>query len=124
MGIIWPGIVVSCRLSAAMTDPKAVESLVSDMKMIVAYETAADWREPKAMDAAFNAISWDDAKVQSSLPAYLAASGPERQKVDYAFNAMIPRPPADIDGKQAMMHTWLKARLFSYNKQFPFEFNH
>ena len=33
-------------------------------KMIIAYETAADWQEPKAMDAAFNALSWDDQCVK------------------------------------------------------------
>merc|ERR1740124_38710 len=121
-------MVVAYETAADWREPKALkaESIAfgSLMKMVVAYETAADWREPKAMDAAFNAISWDDPKVQSALPDYLACSGAERQKVDYAFNAMIPRLPADIDGKQAMMHTWLKARLFSYNKQFPFEFGH
>ena len=55
-------------------------------------------------------------------------------QVDYAFNALIPRPPQSTDGrqagnsdvevagttypagKQAVMHTWIKARLFSYNK--------
>ena len=105
-----------------MAAPNAVQSLVSDMKMIVAYETAADWREAGAMDAAFNALSWDDAAVQSALPEYLASSGEERAKVDHAFNGMISRPAADIDGKQAMMHTWMKARLFSYNKAFPFQF--
>mmetsp|Transcript_74311 Transcript_74311/g.135803 ORF Transcript_74311/g.135803 Transcript_74311/m.135803 type:complete len:102 (-) Transcript_74311:68-373(-) len=99
----------------------AVEGLISDMKMIVAYETAAEWREPKAMDSAFNAISWDDAGVQAALPEYLASTGADRAKVDAAFNAMVPRPAEQYDSKQAMMHTWLKARLFTYNKAFPFE---
>merc|ERR1712217_295907 len=106
-----------------MAGPSAVESLVSDLKMLAAYETAADWRESKAMDGAFNAISWDDATVKEALPEYLASSGESRAKVDYAFNAMVPRPPEGIDGKQAAMHTWIKARLFSYNKAFPFQFN-
>merc|ERR1712100_493471 len=97
--------------------------LIGDMKMLAAYETAADWRESKAMDAAFIAFSWDDACVKAALPEYLAATGDDRAKVDYAFNAMVPRPPENIDGKQAMMHTWMKARLFAYNKAFPFEFN-
>eukprot|EP00413_Alexandrium_margalefii_P009079 CAMPEP_0204528112 /NCGR_PEP_ID=MMETSP0661-20131031/9345_1 /ASSEMBLY_ACC=CAM_ASM_000606 /TAXON_ID=109239 /ORGANISM="Alexandrium margalefi, Strain AMGDE01CS-322" /LENGTH=117 /DNA_ID=CAMNT_0051534069 /DNA_START=129 /DNA_END=482 /DNA_ORIENTATION=- len=104
-------------------DPKAVESLVSDLKMLAAYETAADWREQRAMDGAFAAVSWDDAHVKAALPEYVASSGADRAKVDYAFNALVPRPPADIDGKQAAMHTWIKARLFSYNKAFPFQFN-
>jgi len=91
------------------------------MKMIVAYETAADWREPKAMDSAFNALSWDDQCVKAALPEYLASSGTDRAKVDTAFNAMIPKPAEAIDPKQAMMHTWMKARLFSYNKSFPFQ---
>mmetsp|Transcript_55326 Transcript_55326/g.154097 ORF Transcript_55326/g.154097 Transcript_55326/m.154097 type:complete len:112 (+) Transcript_55326:83-418(+) len=104
-------------------DPKAVQGLIADLKMLAAYETAADWREQKAMDGAFGAMSWDDACVRAALPEYLAATGPERTKVDYAFNALVPRPPQGIDGKQAMMHTWLKARLFSYNKAFPFQLN-
>eukprot|EP00403_Amphidinium_massartii_P011152 CAMPEP_0178422406 /NCGR_PEP_ID=MMETSP0689_2-20121128/27158_1 /TAXON_ID=160604 /ORGANISM="Amphidinium massartii, Strain CS-259" /LENGTH=116 /DNA_ID=CAMNT_0020043971 /DNA_START=77 /DNA_END=427 /DNA_ORIENTATION=- len=104
-------------------DPKAVESLISDLKMIAAYETAADWREPKAMDAAFASMTWEDAKVKAALPEYLASTGTDRSKVDYAFNALMPRPPADIDGRQSMMHMWLKARLFTYNKAYPFQFN-
>mmetsp|Transcript_52229 Transcript_52229/g.147849 ORF Transcript_52229/g.147849 Transcript_52229/m.147849 type:complete len:96 (-) Transcript_52229:49-336(-) len=91
--------------------------------MLAAFETAADWREQKAMEAAFSAISWHDAAVKAALPEYLAASSAERAKVDYAFNAMVPRPPQDIDGRQAVMHTWIKARMFSYNKAFPFQFN-
>mmetsp|Transcript_90224 Transcript_90224/g.258168 ORF Transcript_90224/g.258168 Transcript_90224/m.258168 type:complete len:112 (-) Transcript_90224:57-392(-) len=104
-------------------DPKAVAGLVADLKMLAAFETAADWREQKAMEAAFSAISWHDAAVKAALPEYLAASSAERAKVDYAFNAMVPRPPQDIDGRQAVMHTWIKARMFSYNKAFPFQFN-
>mmetsp|Transcript_16040 Transcript_16040/g.23899 ORF Transcript_16040/g.23899 Transcript_16040/m.23899 type:complete len:118 (-) Transcript_16040:88-441(-) len=104
-------------------DPKAVQSLVSDLKMLAAYETAADWRETRAMDSAFSALSWDDAAVKAALPEYMGSSGSERAKVDYAFNALVPRPPADIDGKQAAMHAWIKARLFTYNKAFPFQFN-
>merc|ERR1711948_225407 len=83
-------------------------------KMLAAFETAADWREQKAMDSAFAAISWEDASVKAALPEYLAASGAERAKVDYAFNAMVPRPPQGIDGRQAVIHTCIKARLFSY----------
>ena len=30
--------------------------------------------------------------------------------MDYAFNALVPRPPQAIDGQQAVIHTWLKAR--------------
>eukprot|EP00401_Gymnodinium_catenatum_P013498 CAMPEP_0117485872 /NCGR_PEP_ID=MMETSP0784-20121206/15186_1 /TAXON_ID=39447 /ORGANISM="" /LENGTH=111 /DNA_ID=CAMNT_0005280467 /DNA_START=77 /DNA_END=412 /DNA_ORIENTATION=- len=104
-------------------DPQAVQRLVADLKMLAAYETAADWRETKAMESSFNAMSWDDPLVKAALPEYLGATGPERMKVDYAFNALVPRPPQNIDGKQAMMHTWLKARLFSYNKAFPFQLN-
>eukprot|EP00929_Paragymnodinium_shiwhaense_P071390 TRINITY_DN3629_c0_g2_i1.p2 TRINITY_DN3629_c0_g2~~TRINITY_DN3629_c0_g2_i1.p2 ORF type:complete len:112 (+),score=39.34 TRINITY_DN3629_c0_g2_i1:68-403(+) len=103
--------------------PQAVQRLVGDLKMLAAYETAADWREAKAADAAFNALSWDDEAVKTALPEYLASTGADRAKVDYAFNALVPRPPQSIDGKQAMMHTWLKARLFSYNKAFPFQLN-
>jgi len=75
------------------------------------------------MDSAFNAISWDDPVVQAALPKYLEATGSDKAKVDYAFNALVPKPAADIDGRQAMMQTWLKARLFSTNQAFPFQFN-
>eukprot|EP00440_Ansanella_granifera_P068743 gb/GFBE01074568.1/.p1 GENE.gb/GFBE01074568.1/~~gb/GFBE01074568.1/.p1 ORF type:complete len:121 (+),score=34.36 gb/GFBE01074568.1/:1-363(+) len=104
-------------------DPNAVQRLVSDLKMLAAYETAADWREKKAMDGAFAAVSWDDSSVKAALPEYLAATGAERAKVDYAFNALVPKPPQDTDGRQAVIHTWVKARLFSYNKAFPFQFS-
>lgn len=104
-----------------MACTQAVERLVSDMKMIVAYETAADWREQKAMDSAFNAVSWDDQCVKTALPEYLGSSGPDRAKVDRAFHAMMPKPAESTDPQQAMMHTWIKARLFSYNKASPFE---
>mmetsp|Transcript_124089 Transcript_124089/g.264576 ORF Transcript_124089/g.264576 Transcript_124089/m.264576 type:complete len:115 (-) Transcript_124089:76-420(-) len=110
-------------MAQAMKDPKAVASLVSDLKMLAAFETAAEWRETKAMDSAFSAISWDDASVKAALPEYLAANGTDRAKVDYAFNAMVPRPPESIDARQAVIHTWIKARLFSYNKAFPFSFS-
>ncbi|CAE8612267.1 unnamed protein product [Polarella glacialis] len=104
-------------------DPQAVQRLVADLKMLAAYETAADWRETNAKEAAFASISWDDSAVKAALPEYLAATGEDRAKVDYAFNALVPRPPQGIDGQQAVMHTWLKARLFSYNKAFPFQFS-
>mmetsp|Transcript_62206 Transcript_62206/g.116408 ORF Transcript_62206/g.116408 Transcript_62206/m.116408 type:complete len:119 (+) Transcript_62206:94-450(+) len=104
-------------------EPKAVQNLVADLKMLAAYETAADWRETKAMDSAFAAMSWDDAAVKAALPDYLKSTGEERAKVDYAFNALIPRPPQSTDGRQAVMHAWIKARLFTYNKAFPFKFN-
>merc|ERR1719438_99122 len=106
-----------------MSAPNAVAGLIADMKMLAAFETAAEWRERGAMDSAFAAISWDDAAVKAALPEYLASSGSERAKVDYAFNAMVPRPAENIDGRQAILHTWIKARLFSYNKAFPFQFN-
>ncbi|CAE6946427.1 unnamed protein product [Symbiodinium natans] len=116
---------MTSQVEAVMTgqEPKAVQSLISDLKMMAAYETAADWRETKAMDGAFAAMSWDDATVKAALPEYLKSSGEERAKVDYAFNALIPRPPQSTDGRQAVMHTWIKARLFSYNKAFPFTFS-
>ena len=46
-------------------------------------------------------MSWDDGAVKDALPEYLAATGADRATVDSAFNAMVPRPPQDIDGKQA-----------------------
>merc|ERR1719215_997096 len=97
-------------VAMAQQAPKAVEGLVSDLKMLAAFETAADWREPGAMDKAFKAFSWDDSAVQAALPEYLASTGAARARVDYAFNAMVPRPAEHTDAKQAMMHTWLKAQ--------------
>lgn len=108
---------------AAELGPNATGGLLSDLKMIAAFESAAQWDEPKLMDKAFNAVSWEDPFVATALPKYLAASGANRSRVDYAFNALIPRPPDARDGKQAMMHTWLKARLFAIDSQFPFQLN-
>ncbi|CAK9052347.1 Hypothetical protein SCF082_LOCUS28648 [Durusdinium trenchii] len=104
-------------------DPKAVQGLVSDLKMLAAYETAAEWSETKAMDGAFAALSWDDSAVKAAMPEYLKSTGEERMKVDYAFNALVPRSSPDADPRQAVMHTWIKARLFTYNKAFPFKFS-
>ncbi|CAL1145120.1 unnamed protein product [Cladocopium goreaui] len=104
-------------------DPKAVQNLVADLKMLAAFETAAEWRETKAMDGAFAALSWDDSTVKAAMPEYLNATGEDRAKVDYAFNALVPRQPEDVDPRQAVMHTWIKARLFTYNKAFPFKFS-
>eukprot|EP00747_Dinoflagellata_sp_TGD_P164064 gnl/TRDRNA2_/TRDRNA2_183495_c0_seq1.p2 gnl/TRDRNA2_/TRDRNA2_183495_c0~~gnl/TRDRNA2_/TRDRNA2_183495_c0_seq1.p2 ORF type:complete len:110 (+),score=34.75 gnl/TRDRNA2_/TRDRNA2_183495_c0_seq1:79-408(+) len=106
----------------APQDPKAVQQLVSDLKMVVAYETAAEWRETKAMESAFNAFSWEDPAVKAALPKYLESSGEERAKVDAAFAAMLPQGSKTIDPKQEQMQTWLKARLFTYNSAFPFQF--
>merc|ERR1711874_739165 len=116
----------------------AVEGLISDLKMLVAFETAADWRETKAMDSAFNAMSWDDEKVKAALPQYLAATGADRAKVDKAFNALVGEQldtkvdktfnslvstnTSYADTRQGAMHNWLKARLWSYNSQVPFQF--
>eukprot|EP00428_Durinskia_dybowskii_P008650 CAMPEP_0170282108 /NCGR_PEP_ID=MMETSP0116_2-20130129/41076_1 /TAXON_ID=400756 /ORGANISM="Durinskia baltica, Strain CSIRO CS-38" /LENGTH=127 /DNA_ID=CAMNT_0010533455 /DNA_START=61 /DNA_END=442 /DNA_ORIENTATION=+ len=99
----------------------AVARLVSDLKMLAAFEAASDWGEGKAMDRAFSAVSWDDTKVQAALPEYLAARGADRAKVDYAFASMVSRPPREEDHRHEMIHTWLKARLWLYNKAHPFE---
>jgi len=104
-------------------EPKAVQQLVSDLKMMAAYDAAADWGEAKAMDGAYAAMSWDDAAVKAALPEYLKSSGEERAKVDYAFSALILRPPQTTDVRQAAMQTWIKARLFTYNKVLPFDFS-
>ncbi|OLP97089.1 hypothetical protein AK812_SmicGene20622 [Symbiodinium microadriaticum] len=112
-------------VSGVMTgqEPKAVQQLVSDLKMMAAYDAAADWGEAKAMDGAYAAMSWDDAAVKAALPEYLKSSGEERAKVDYAFGALILRPPQTSDVRQAAMQTWIKARLFTYNKVLPFDFS-
>eukprot|EP00397_Hematodinium_sp_SG-2012_P061214 GEMP01080732.1.p1 GENE.GEMP01080732.1~~GEMP01080732.1.p1 ORF type:complete len:135 (+),score=27.49 GEMP01080732.1:38-406(+) len=117
----WRMEFMSKRKSA--NDSAAVESLLSDLKMLSAYETAANWMEPKAMDKAFNAFTWGDDKIASALPRYLSASPAEKARVDYAFNALVPRPADPKDSKQTMMHSWLKSRLFSYDQAFPFDFN-
>ncbi|CAD7949079.1 unnamed protein product [Amoebophrya sp. A25] len=105
--------------------PGAVGGLLSDLKMLSAFESAAGWDEPKLMDKAFSSVSWEDPMVATALPRYryLASSGATRSRVDYAFNALIPRPADPKDAKQAMMHTWLKARLFAIDTQQPFDFN-
>ncbi|CAD7927748.1 unnamed protein product [Amoebophrya sp. A120] len=106
---------------AKAVGPGAVGGLLSDLKMMAAFESAAQWDEAKLMDKAFSALSWEDPLVASALPKYLASSGATRSRVDYAFNALVPKPPSVTDGKQAMMHTWLKARLFAIDSQQPFE---
>ena len=39
---------------AQKTPPNAVGGLLSDLKMVAAYESAANWDEPKLMEKAFN----------------------------------------------------------------------
>ena len=74
--------------------PRATESLISDLKMLNAYDTAAEWQEPKAMGLAFNAMSWEDGSVATALPQYMQSAGPARARVDYAFNAMVQQAAA------------------------------
>uniref|UniRef100_A0A0G4IB67 ATPTG10-like domain-containing protein n=1 Tax=Chromera velia CCMP2878 TaxID=1169474 RepID=A0A0G4IB67_9ALVE len=111
------------KTSVGSQRPAAVERLVGDLKMMCAYYSAAEWQEEATMHKAFNALSWDDSAVQKALPGYLASSGTQRARVDYAYNVLCPKPVNEKDPKQTMMHMWLKARLFSYDQQFPFEFN-
>ena len=103
--------------------PQAVASLMSDLKMMCAYETACDWMEPAAADAAFNKISWHDHRVAASVAKYYSAPAEQKARVDYAFNTLCPKPADKKDVRQAMMHTWLKARLLSYDALHPFQFN-
>ena len=58
------------------------------------------------MEKAFNAISWEDGEVGSALPKFVSSSGAAKSRVEYAFNALVPKPPAADSGPQAMMHTW------------------
>lgn len=142
--------------------PMAVERLMSDMKLLTAYECAADWQEGEELPKKiFNSFSWDDPKVLSALPKYLFADsgsvrtlkGETQEKlckeesrfsenqdglvdnllcnkektarieVDFAFNALRPKPADPVDGKQLMMELWFKARLFYYHSIHPFQFN-
>lgn len=107
----------------ASTPPAAVERLMGDMKMIAAYEAASDWQEDAAMKKAFSSLSWDDPHVLKGLAGYLQSSGQERARVDYAYNALFPRPVDTRDAKQAMMSLWLKSRLFYCDQRFPFQFS-
>merc|ERR1711964_213113 len=103
--------------------PQAVASLVSDLKMLSAYETACDWQEPGAADKAFNRFSWHDHYVAEGVQNFHSATGEQKARVDYAFNCLVPKPAEKTDVRQAMMHQWLKARLFSYDDKYPFNFN-
>eukprot|EP00916_Digyalum_oweni_P014138 GHVL01023188.1.p1 GENE.GHVL01023188.1~~GHVL01023188.1.p1 ORF type:complete len:128 (+),score=21.49 GHVL01023188.1:23-406(+) len=103
--------------------PYSVDGLISDMKMFVAYESAADWKEEGAMKKAFDSLSWDDPHVKRCLPLYLKSTGTQRARVDYAYNVICPRTVDPRDPNRAMMSLWLKARLFSYDSQFPFQLN-
>lgn len=97
-----------------------MDRLLSDMKMLAAYEAAGDWQEPKAMEAAFNNFSWSDSEVLKALPEYLASKGEQKRRVDFAYTALCPRPVDAKDPKQTLMTLWLKARLFSYDQKHPF----
>lgn len=108
---------------AATEKPAAVEHLISDMKMLAAYDCAAAWQEDGVMKKAFNAFSWDDPNVLKSLPKYLNSTGSQRARIDYAYNAICPRPADPTDSKQTMMELWMKARLFYYDSVYPFQFN-
>eukprot|EP00920_Eleutheroschizon_duboscqi_P041475 GHVT01099642.1.p1 GENE.GHVT01099642.1~~GHVT01099642.1.p1 ORF type:complete len:175 (+),score=34.39 GHVT01099642.1:458-982(+) len=130
-GEAWPWLSAApsedslARLSTHLTSspPCAVGRLLSDMKMLKAYEAAADWHEPKAAEVAFDNFSWDDPHVLSSLPRYLSSRGEQRNRVDYAFNVIHPQPVDPKDVKKGVMTLWLKARLFFYDQQHPFKFN-
>eukprot|EP00922_Rhytidocystis_sp_ex-Travisia-forbesii_P041320 GHVS01061675.1.p1 GENE.GHVS01061675.1~~GHVS01061675.1.p1 ORF type:complete len:107 (-),score=8.09 GHVS01061675.1:659-979(-) len=78
--------------------PSAVSRLIGDLKMSVAYRTANEWHEAEAMEKAFNSISWDDPAVLAAVPRYLKSTGPQRARVDYAYNGMFPTPtnPKDV----------------------------
>eukprot|EP00919_Chromeraceae_sp_WS-2016_P025902 GHVR01061232.1.p1 GENE.GHVR01061232.1~~GHVR01061232.1.p1 ORF type:complete len:128 (-),score=19.96 GHVR01061232.1:287-670(-) len=109
--------------NAKATRPAAVERLVSDLKNAAAYHMATESKDPTLMHKAFNSISWDDTRVQAALPSYLNSCGGTRARVDYAYSVLCPKPKDTKDPKQAMMSLWLKARLFSYDEHFPFQFN-
>ncbi|KAF8823132.1 hypothetical protein IE077_004467 [Cardiosporidium cionae] len=100
-----------------------VRHLLYDMKVLTAYKAAADWQEDAVMERAFNNFSWSDPDVLSSLPEYLNAPAETKKRIDYAFNALFPTPSDPCDTKVTLISTWIKARLFSYDKNFPFEFN-
>mmetsp|Transcript_96083 Transcript_96083/g.200722 ORF Transcript_96083/g.200722 Transcript_96083/m.200722 type:complete len:108 (+) Transcript_96083:56-379(+) len=100
----------------------AVAKLQGDLKLLAAFEAAAEWKEQASMERAFRAISWDDPQVKAVLPEYVLASPADRAKVDYAFGALVPRAPQGDDPREAVIHTWIKARLFAYNKVAPFKF--
>ncbi|PHJ17219.1 hypothetical protein CSUI_008961 [Cystoisospora suis] len=80
----------SSSLSSSATSH--MDRLLSDMKMLAAYEAAGDWQEPKAMEAAFNNFSWSDPEVLKALPEYLASKGEQKRRVDFAYTALCPRP--------------------------------
>eukprot|EP01067_Filipodium_phascolosomae_P008207 Filipodium_phascolosomae@DN6918_c0_g1_i1.p1 len=125
--------------------PNAVARLLADLKMLVAYESAADWDEGEAMQRAFEAFSWDDTNVQRALTKYVnitttndngmnhSSSGADinnssseimaRSRVEYAYNALCPRPIDPRDPNRLMMGMWLKARLYYYDSQYPFQLN-
>jgi len=102
--------------------PHATVHLLSDLKMLSAYDTAKKWVQPKAQQLAFNAFTWEDKKVSKALPEYLSASAEEKQRVEFAFKHLVPTPADPADAQQTQMHNWLKSRLFTYDKDFPFEY--
>ncbi|EPR60219.1 hypothetical protein TGPRC2_214930 [Toxoplasma gondii TgCatPRC2] len=97
-----------------------MDRLLGDLKLLAAYDSAAGWQEPKAMESAFQSLSWDDADVLKALPQYLNCRGEQKRRVDFAYAALCPRPVDEKDPKQTLMSLWMKARLFSYDQKHPF----
>ncbi|PFH37065.1 hypothetical protein BESB_035230 [Besnoitia besnoiti] len=115
-----PSAASSASAAPALTPSPHVDRLLGDLKLFAAYDAAAGWQEPKAMESAFQSLSWDDAEVLKALPQYLNCRGEQKRRVDFAYAALCPRPVDEKDPKQTLMSLWMKARLFSYDQKHPF----
>ncbi|CAD2086911.1 conserved Plasmodium protein, unknown function [Plasmodium vinckei] len=93
--------------------------LLGDLKMMTAYEMSSEWKDTNMMNECFNNFSWFDSRILKNIQNYLNADEVERSKIDYAYNALFPKPIDIKDTKLNMMSLWIKSRIHYNNTFFP-----
>ncbi|KEG01230.1 conserved Plasmodium protein, unknown function [Plasmodium vinckei vinckei] len=93
--------------------------LIGDLKMMTAYEMSSEWKDTNMMNECFNNFSWFDSRILKNIQNYLNADEVERSKIDYAYNALFPKPIDIKDTKLNMMSLWIKSRIHYNNTFFP-----
>lgn len=100
-------------------DGNNLNLLISDLKMMTAYEMSSEWKDTNLMNECFNNFSWYDSRILKNIQNYLNADDAERSKIEYAFNTLFPKPIDVKDTKLNMMSLWLKSRIHYNNTFFP-----
>lgn len=100
-------------------DGNNLNLLISDLKMLTAYEMSSEWKDTNLMNECFNNFSWYDSRILKNIQNYLNADDTERSKIEYAFNTLFPKPIDTKDTKLNMMSLWLKSRIHYNNTFFP-----